>query len=148
MKTRRSFFLLVFTALMASSFLSLRAADAAKEAKPQRISMGKEVALSDYLVAGKTVIFDFNSEYCPPCRAIAPYLEKLNAAGKGVVVVSVDINRPGVKGIDWASPVAKQYGMESIPHFKIYGPDGNLVAEGEKASDKVIEMLQPFLPKS
>jgi hypothetical protein len=44
-------------------------------------------------------------------------------------VVKVDINRPGVKKIDWDSPVAKQYGMGSIPRFKIYGPDGKLIAE-------------------
>jgi hypothetical protein len=34
-----------------------------------------------------------------------------------------------VKGIDWKAPVAQECGMNSIPHFKIYGPDGKLVAE-------------------
>jgi thiol-disulfide isomerase/thioredoxin len=148
MKTRRSFLVFLFAALVAAPFLRLSAADAAKSGKPQQISMGKEVALTDYLVPGKTVIFDFNSEYCPPCRAIAPYLEKLNAAHGDVVVVSVDINRPGIKGIDWKSPVARQYKMESIPHFKIYGPNGKLVAEGDPARDKVEQLLQPYLPKS
>lgn len=104
-------------------------AAAAKAAKPAHISMGAEVKLTDYLVAGKTVIFDFYSDFCPPCVAIAPELEKLHASRADVVVVKVDINRPGIKGIDWKSPVAQQYKLRSIPHFKVFGPDGKLVAE-------------------
>jgi thiol-disulfide isomerase/thioredoxin len=114
---------------------SLMAADPAASAavanagKPAHISKGAEVKLTDHLVAGKTVIFDFYSDYCPPCVAIAPELEKLHAKRADVVVVKVDINRPGIKGIDWKSPVAQQYNLRSIPHFKVYGPDGKLVAE-------------------
>ena len=48
-------------------------------------------------------------------------------------MVEVDLNRPGVEGIDWESPVAQQYGMNSIPHFKVFGPDGKLQAEGKEA---------------
>ena len=104
-----------------------------KPAQPERIAHGQEVNLQDYLVPGKTVIFDFTSEFCPPCRAIAPHLHKLHAQRADVVVVEVDINRPGVKGIDWSSPVARQYGLESIPYFKVFGPDGQLQAEGQEA---------------
>jgi len=104
-----------------------------KPAKPERIAHGEEVKIADYLVPGKTTIFDFTSEFCPPCRAIAPHLDELHARRDDIVVVKVDINRPGIKGIDWQSPVAKQYNMRSIPHFKVFGPDGKLVAEGDKA---------------
>jgi len=38
-----------------------------------------------------------------------------------------------VRGIGWGSPVAKQYGMQSIPHFNVFGPDGKLQAEGKPA---------------
>ena len=104
-----------------------------KPAQPERIAHGQEVNLQDYLVPGKTVIFDFTSEFCPPCRAIAPHLHQLHAKRADVVVVEVDINRPGVQRIDWSSPVARQYGLESIPHFKVFGPDGQLQAEGQEA---------------
>lgn len=121
----------VFTlvALFAFSALSWAVTAPTKGAKPLRISQGKEVALADYVVPGKTTVFDFTSEFCPPCRAIAPSLDKLHATRDDIVVVSVDINRPGVRGIDWKSPVAQQYGLHSIPHFKVYGPDGKLIAE-------------------
>ena len=108
-----------------------------KAAAPERIAFGQEVNLADYLVSGKTVVFDFTSEFCPPCRAISPYLDKLHAKRADVVVVKVDINRPDVRGIDWGSPVAKQYSMQSIPHFKVFGPDGKLQAEGKPARDLV-----------
>jgi thiol-disulfide isomerase/thioredoxin len=106
------------------------------------ISQGQEVNLADYLVPGKTTIVDFYSEFCPPCRAIAPRLEKLHTTRDDIAVVKVDINRPGVKGIDWKSPVARQYALNSIPHFKVFGPDGKLKAEGDAAYELVSGWLQ------
>ena len=136
---------LAFAALFA---LPLIAADkpaapasAAKTPKPQHIAMGEKIRLEDYVVAGKTTIFDFYSQYCPPCVAIAPELEKLHARRADVVVVKVDINRPGHRGIDWQSPVAQQYELRSVPHFKIYGPNGRLKADGDKAYETVIGMI-------
>src|SRR4051812_16938238 len=111
-------------ALLALPLVALAAAATSKPAKPAKplhVSNGAEVKLSDYLIEGKTVIFDFYSEYCGPCKAVAPQLEALHAKRADIVVVKVDINRPGVKGIDWKSPVAQQYGLHSIPHFKVYG---------------------------
>ncbi len=100
-----------------------------KGPKPLSIAQGQSVNLADFLVPGKTTIFDFTSEYCPPCRAYAEPLLQLHQSRADIAVVKVDINRPDRHRIDWDSPVAKQYEMHSIPHFKIYGPDGKLIAE-------------------
>ena len=128
---------LLFLAATTTATILLAADTHSKGAKPPRIAMGAKVDLADYVVPGKTTIFDFTSEFCPPCVAIAPYLDKLHAARADIAVVKVDINRPGVKGIDWKSPIAIQYRMNSIPHFKVYGPDGKLLAEGQKARPMV-----------
>lgn len=112
-----------------------------KSPKPQRVAFGQEIALADYLVPGKTTVFDFTSKYCPPCVAIAPDLEKLHAKRDDIVVVFVDINRPETKGIDWKSPVAVQHGMRSIPHFKVYGPDGKIIAEDTPKVAKARQMV-------
>lgn len=130
---------LLAVALAIASLVALAANAPApvKGPKPIRIAMGKEVAIADYAVPGKTTVFDFTSEFCPPCRAIAPRLDELHARRADVAVVKVDINRPDVKGIDWKSPVAQQYKMRSIPHFKVFGPDGKLIAEGDKAREMV-----------
>jgi thiol-disulfide isomerase/thioredoxin len=125
--------------MLATGLLAL-AANA--EGEPERIAFGEKVDILEHLVDGKTVIFDFTSRFCPPCEAIAPYLHKLHANRDDIVVVEVDINREGVRGIDWQSPVAQQYGMNSIPHFKVYGPDGKLVAEGTEARALVIGWIQ------
>lgn len=117
---------LIVSALVITAPLS---AAATKPAEPLRIAQGETVQLADYLVPGKTVIFDFTSKYCPPCRFYDEPLHKLHASRDDIVVVKVDINRPGVQRIDWQSPVARQFKLQSIPQFKIYGPDGQLVAE-------------------
>lgn len=136
--------MLRLAALAVAATLSLTAfaADRTKPATPEKISHGEKVTITDYLVPGKTVIFDFTSQYCPPCRAISPKLDELHASKADIVIVKVDINRPDKKGIDWQSPVARQYNLESIPHFKIYGPDGKLKAEGDAASEKVYGMVK------
>jgi thiol-disulfide isomerase/thioredoxin len=108
-----------------------------KPAKPARVSQGQEIDLNAHAVKGRTTIFDFTSEYCPPCRAIAPKLDALHAKRADIVVVKVDINRPGIEKIDWQSPVAKQYALRSVPHFKVFGPDGKLQAEGDAARQLV-----------
>ena len=105
------------------------------------ISHGEPVDIERHLVKGKTVVFDFYSDYCGPCRQVGPRLEKLDARREDLVVIRVDINRPGVQGIDWNSTVARQYGLRSIPHFVIYSPDGKKVAEGQEASAQVYKML-------
>lgn len=109
---------------------------------PITIAKGSKVDLKNYLVAGKTTVFDFYSEYCPPCRAISPRLDELHKTHADIAVVRVDINRPDVKGIDWQSPVAREFGLQSIPHFKIYSPEGKLIAEGEDARDMVEKWMQ------
>jgi thioredoxin len=104
---------------------------------PIVISNGRKVKLADYLVPGKTTVFDFYSEYCPTCHALSPSLKKLHASRDDLALVFVDINRPGVKGIDWDSPVSLQYNLPSTPQFKVYGPDGKLKAEGQAAYDLI-----------
>lgn len=103
---------------------------------------GEELDISIYLTNGKINIVDFYSEYCPPCKKISPLLSKLDKKRDDIVVVKLDINRPGVRGIDWRSPLAKQYGLNSIPHFKIYDENGDKIAEGNEAYQKAIVYIQ------
>lgn len=109
----------------------------AKGAEPADISHGQEVKLSDFLVPGKITVFDFYSHYCPPCMAEAPLVRKLHESRPDLAVVEVDINRPGIRGIDWESPVAKEFQLDSIPHFKVYDAKGKLMAEGDEAREMV-----------
>ena len=100
------------------------------------------VYLSQQIVPGQTNIVDMYSEYCPPCRQISPWLEKLDEARDDIHVVKVDINRAEVKGIDWNGPIARQFKLRSIPHFIIIGPDGQLVSEGKPAYKQVVSWIE------
>lgn len=142
MKHRFLCFVLGLTVLFSVSSAVAAEDTKVKGDKPAHVARGKEIALEDYAVPGKTTIFDFTSEYCPPCRAIAPRLEKLHLTREDIAVVKVDINRPGVKGIDWNSPIVRQYSIKSVPHFKVFGPDGQLLAEGDEASQMVRAWLK------
>ena len=115
-------------ATMLISSVAIGADTHVKGIEPLRVSHGEVIHIQDYLVPGKMTIFDFYSDFCPPCRALKPSLEKLHASRNDIALVVVDINRPGVRGIDWSSPVARQYKLHSIPHLAIFGPDGRLVA--------------------
>jgi thiol-disulfide isomerase/thioredoxin len=108
----------------------------------ERIAHGKEVNLRNYVVPGRTTIFEFTSDFDSTCRALAPALHKLHEQRDDVVVVEVDLNRPNVSGVDWHSPVAEQYMITAIPAFKIYGNDTKLQLEGEKAHERVNSMLR------
>lgn len=120
-------------------------ADGASAGDKKRVSYipgAQPVEIAEYAVAGETTVFDFYSEFCGPCRQISPFLERLDKARGDLSVVKVDINRPGVRGIDWGSPVARQYRLQSVPHFKIYGPDRKLMSEGEPAYRQIVGWIQ------
>jgi thiol-disulfide isomerase/thioredoxin len=122
-------FVLCLAAGLAASGMPAAADTHTKGPEPAHISHGRQINLADYLVPGKTTVFDFTSKYCGPCQRYSEPLARLHAKRADIAVVKVDINRPDVKGIDWQSPVARQFALQSIPQFKIYGPDGKLVAE-------------------
>jgi thiol-disulfide isomerase/thioredoxin len=137
----------VLALILIAGFAVARADDApalnTRGPEPRTVSLGgQELKLADYAVPGKTTIFDFYSEFCPPCRAIAPLVKKLHEARADLAVVEIDINRPGLKAIDWESPIAKEFQLDSIPHFKVFGPDGKLLAEGDDARTLVMSWVQ------
>ena len=68
-------------------------------------------------------------------------LKKLEKQRQDLVVLPVDINRKGISGIDWQSPLARQYDLKSIPHFQIYDVDGKLTKEGQEAYVEIMILL-------
>lgn len=102
---------------------------------------GDKIDIQAYVQKGKITVFDFYSEYCPPCRAFAPYLKQLDQKREDLVVVKIDINRPSVTGIDWAAPVVSQYNIQSIPYFILFDASGNKIAEGANATQQVIRFM-------
>jgi thioredoxin len=79
--------------------------------------MAKDVTEStfeqDVLKNEKAVIVDFWAEWCGPCHAVAPVLEKIAEERKGEVEL-VKVN------IDEEQGLAIKYGIQSIPTIVLF----------------------------
>jgi len=59
------------------------------------------------LKADKLVLVDFYGVWCPPCRALAPVLEKLSKELTEVSIVKVNV--------DENASLSEKYGISAIP---------------------------------
>jgi thiol-disulfide isomerase/thioredoxin len=103
---------------------------------------GETLDINSLVVKGKTTVIDFHSPFCPPCVKLAPLMAKLAKKRSDLAIIKVNINRPGVNGIDWRSPLAQQYQIRQVPYFMIFNPQGQPLAQGRGATEKVGGWLQ------
>ncbi|MDD2716080.1 MAG: thioredoxin domain-containing protein [Candidatus Wallbacteria bacterium] len=133
----RSIVCLVLAAFILSAIPAF-CADNIKE-----IGFGNKVNFKEFVVKGQLNVIDFYSPFCPPCMALKPLLEKIAETNPDLNIIEVNINRPETKGIDWTSPVAKQYKLKSVPQFKVVNEKGKLI-EGEAARKIVDKLTKPL----
>ena len=122
---------------------------------------GKVVSLKESL--GKVTIVDFWASWCGPCRKENPNVvaiyKELHSKGLNIIGVSLDKEAAAWKeaiakdGLTWTQvsnlkfwdePIAKQYGVESIPATFILDASGKVVAQdlrGPELKAKIIELL-------
>jgi thiol-disulfide isomerase/thioredoxin len=141
-RARKSLALLpVLAAFLALTLISSGAwAGAVVDANPN--NPGETLDLNSLLVKGKTTVIDFYSPFCPPCVQLAPLMAKLAKKRPDLAIKKVNINRAGVNGIDWRSPLAQQYQIRQVPYFMIFNPQGQPVAQGRGATETVGGWLQ------
>ena len=119
---------------------------------------GNQIALSAY--KGKTILLDFWTTWCPPCRADGPALDKLYSSygGKDLMIVGVSVSEerkivekflrehphryPVVLTSENEMPKAYQIG--TFPTYIVIDKDGNLVTatEGDKGFSSLRKMLK------
>jgi thioredoxin 1 len=98
------------------------------------ITHGDRVELTSHLSPGKYTLFDFYADWCVGCRQIEPIVSGLAADHAGDLAVrKIDI-------VSWSSPVAGQYRLRSIPHLKLFNPEGEMLAQGDPGS--VLDLLE------
>lgn len=124
---------------------------------------GKTLALND--IKGKVTIIDFWASWCGPCRRENPYVVKTynEYHDKGLEIISVSLDKNGqkdrwIKAIQddnmmwnhlsnlqsWQDPIAKRYGVRSIPATFILDETGKVIAKnlrGKALKNKIAQLL-------
>ena len=81
--------------------------------------MGKEIVLTDsnfkqeVLSAATPILVDFWAEWCAPCRALAPVVEKIADSNAEKLKV-------GKLNVDENPETAQQYGIQGIPTLLLF----------------------------
>ena len=114
---------------------------------------GQQISLDD--LQGKVVLIDFWATWCQPCRAAVPHIRDIakKFQGQPLVVLSINLDSEEEKWKDFISknemtwpqycdkgfdgPVARLFGVTSIPHTFTLDADG--VLQDEKIGDASIE---------
>ena len=122
---------------------------------------GSKVSFSDYVGKGKYVLVDFWASWCGPCIAEVPVLVEVYNKYKGdkfeILGVAVWEKReetlksfenhslPWPQIIETNNIATDLYGINTIPHIILFGPDGTIIARGlrgNKLKAKVAEVMQ------
>lgn len=123
---------------------------------------GTDQKLSEHVGQGKFTLVDFWASWCPPCRAEMPklkalkekYGEKLNVLGVAVwdnpddtrkAIDELGITWPVIIGTFKLTEPTDLYGIKSIPHIIIFGPDGTILSRGltgDALAAKLAEVIQ------
>lgn len=98
---------------------------------------GERVELEKVLVPGKSTVVELYSDNCPPCRQMAPVVERIASAHPEVAFRKLNIDRSGMQQIDFDSPLAQQLQVHSVPAFRVYDDHGKLTAEGDEAKEQM-----------
>jgi hypothetical protein len=91
---------------------------------------GQTLDIQDSIVPGKYTVLEFYSDQSEPCQNWTRALTALVTRRRDMVVRQFNINRTDEQDdIDFDSPLAVQYHIDTVPHFVLYDPHGKALGE-------------------
>lgn len=103
---------------------------------------GTPVDVQRYLVPGKYTIVAYFSPYWENYISLGAQLSQLVQVRNDIAVRTVNVNRPGVQGIDWQSPIVQNEGITAMPYFQIFDPAQRLRAHGRPAYEQIMQWVK------
>ena len=94
---------------------------------------------TEVLKASKPTLVDFWAEWCGPCKALVPTLDKIASDYKGKVVV-------GKVNVEQYQEIAQEYNVRNIPNLLIF-QSGEVQESlvGLAPEHKITEVLNKFI---
>ena len=80
---------------------------------------GQAVDLVPQLAPGYVTVVDFWADYCGACTVVGGMLAVQVAQEPSIVIRKIDVG-------DSDTPVAKQYDIGALPHFRLYDKRGQM----------------------
>src|SRR5947207_2663814 len=84
------------------------------------ISHGAQVNINQHLALGNVTVVDFYADWCGPCRQLSPSLEQMARTDPEIALRKIDI-------VNWKTPGARQFNVNSISQVNVYNRAGSLV---------------------
>jgi len=89
--------------------------------------------ISDSIQNGKVVIVDFYADWCGPCQAIAPILEKIAQEDSTVELIKIDIETD--------MELAREYKVRSVPTIFVQCEGKSEYIVGAVSEDKIKALI-------
>lgn len=84
----------------------------------------------------KTVVV-FSAGFCKPCKEIYPYIEEIAEKHTDITFIKVDIEE--------CSEILEKYEIQSIPHFKFFKENKEIVTFSGANKQNITEALNKLL---